>query len=375
MRIHRMAEALSRHGHEVHVVTYHLGAIATPLPFAVHRIRDVPGYTDCSPGPTLRKLLQLDPMLIGALRRLLSSLSFDVLHAHHYEGLLAALLCKARSPLPPLIYDAHTLLATELPYYGINLSSGIKAAIGRCVDQRLPPRADHVIAVTESIRDALAAGGRLERSRIALIPNGVESEHFAPPSNPLRQPPTERRLMFAGNLAAYQGIDLLLRAFAQLRKRLSNAQLTLLTESDFTPYAPLAETLGVREAIELLDPDYVALPGHLQRADVLLNPRPACDGIPQKLLNYMAAGRPIVSFAGSAKILEHEHTGLLVDDGDVGAFAEAALRLLAHPELGERLGGNARELVVAQYGWQQVAAKVERVYETVLSRQRRDPGA
>lgn len=375
IRIHRMADALSRRGHEVHVVTYHLGDRTTPLSFAVHRIRDVPGYIDCRPGPTLGKLLRLDPMLIGKLEQLLDSLPFDVVHAHHYEGLLAALLSRARTPRPPVVYDAHTLLASELPFYRIGLPRGIKAVVGGWLDRSLPPRADHVIAVTDSIRDALLTGGRIDRSGITVISNGVESEFFATETVADARKSAEKRLIFAGNLAAYQGVDLLLQAFALIRRQVGVARLMLLTASDFTPYARLAETLGVRAAIELLNPEYAALPGHLQSADVLLNPRPACHGIPQKLLNYMAAGRPIVSFAGSAKIIEHEHSGLLVRDGDVDAFADAALRILSHPELGRRLGTNAQQLAAAHYGWHQVAAKVEALYEGVLARRRRDAGA
>ena len=70
IRIHRIAEAVARRGHAVHVVTYHLGEDLADPPFVVHRIRDVPAYRRTDPGPTVRKLFQLDPMLAGLLRRL-----------------------------------------------------------------------------------------------------------------------------------------------------------------------------------------------------------------------------------------------------------------------------------------------------------------
>ena len=54
----------------MHVVTYHLGEELADPPFVVHRIRDVPAYRRTDPGPTVRKLFQLDPMLAGLLRRL-----------------------------------------------------------------------------------------------------------------------------------------------------------------------------------------------------------------------------------------------------------------------------------------------------------------
>ena len=363
-----MAEALSQRGHEVHVVTYHLGDRSIPLPFAVHRIRDVPSYTDCSPGPTLRKLLHLDPLLVGRVGRLLDSMPFDVVHAHHYEGLLVALLSGARRRRPPVVYDAHTLLASELPYYGMGLSRGMKSFLGSWLDRSLPPRADHIIAVTDSIRDSLLATTCIGGDRVTLVTNGVESEHFSAVQPLSGRHPARRRIVFAGNLAAYQGVDLLLRAFELIRRRCADARLSFLTDSDFAPYVALAESLGIRGSIDVFNPDYAALPAYLQSADVLLNPRPECDGIPQKLLNYMAAGRPIVSFAGSARIIEHETTGLLVENGDVNAFAAATLRLLLHPQLGDRLGANAQRLANSDFGWQRAAAKTEEVYASLLNR-------
>ena len=367
VRIYRMAEALAGRGHEVQMVTYHIGEKLSPLPFAVHRIRDVPGYTDSEPGPHLRKLLQLDPLLAMTLRRLLRSQSFDVIHAHHYEGLLTALAATAPKRRLPIMFDAHTLLASELPYYSIGVPRIAKKWIGSLLDKHLPRRADHVIAVSESIRSTLIAAGRVDERRISVIPNGVETEHFAAVDSspsPMRQ---GRRLAFAGNLAAYQGVDLLLQAFSIVRRQLDDVRLMILTDSDFASYVPMAESLGIHASIDVINPGYLKLPTYLHGADILLNPRTACAGIPQKLLNYMAAGRPIVSFAGSGKIIEHERTGLLAADGDVQSFADATLRLFSQPEFAARLGANAQALAIKDYGWSQVAANVEAVYEGVLA--------
>jgi glycosyltransferase involved in cell wall biosynthesis len=366
-----MAEALTSRGHEVHVVTYHLGDTQDRLPFAVHRIRGS-RYARTAPGPSWQKLLQLDPQLIRELGRLLRSLDFAVIHAHHYEGLLTALLARHGRRLP-VVFDAHTLLGSELSYYKLGLPAAATAAIGRTFDRHMPRLADHVIAVTDDMRATLIAHGRVDARRITVIPNGVEAEHFAPPPRP-RPERAERRVTFAGSLAVYQGIDLLLESFALIRSQLRNVRLHLLTESDFGGFAPRAESLGVGAAIDVSNPDFAALPGHLHRADVLLNPRPACEGIPQKLLNYMAAGRPIVSCAGSAKLLSHGSTGLVTPDGDAQAFADATLRLLANPDLGNELGANARRLVEQEYTWDGVAAKVERVYEDVLAERRLSAG-
>lgn len=63
IRILRMAEGLAAHGHEVHVITYHLGQAMDDLPFAIHRIPNIPTYQKFSPGPTYQKIVMLDTLL------------------------------------------------------------------------------------------------------------------------------------------------------------------------------------------------------------------------------------------------------------------------------------------------------------------------
>jgi glycosyltransferase involved in cell wall biosynthesis len=108
-------------------------------------------------------------------------------------------------------------------------------------------------------------------------------------------------------------------------------------------------------------------PAILAAATVAVNPRVRCDGIPQKLLNYMAAGLPVATFDGSAGPLRHEVTGLRVADGDVVALAAALERLLTDHELARTLGDAAREQVRREFSWGQVATRVEEVYRDALS--------
>ena len=98
-----------------------------------------------------------------------------------------------------------------------------------------------------------------------------------------------------------------------------------------------------------------------------MNPRARCDGIPQKLLNYMAAGMPIVTFDGSAGPVRHEVTGLRVPDGDTAAMADAMERLLTDRALGRRLGEAARAQAQRDFSWGRVAARVEDVYRLALA--------
>jgi glycosyltransferase involved in cell wall biosynthesis len=82
----------------------------------------------------------------------------------------------------------------------------------------------------------------------------------------------------------------------------------------------------------------------------------------------MAAARAIVATAVSeaTEVIQDGHNGLLVEAGDVGAFAAAMLRLLNNPAERARLGQNAREQAVKQYSWEQYTKQLEEIYRGVL---------
>ena len=367
VRILRMAEALAARGHEVHVITYHLGTGEVAHTVRVHRIRDLWYYRKLSPGPSYRKIALVDPLLVLLLRRLLRELPFDVIHAHHYEGALVGALAR-RGIRVPMIYDAHTLLMSELPFYRLGLPVHLKRAAGLWMDKRIPRLADHTVCVTETIREKLIGEAGMDPERLSVISNGVEFEHFDPalqPSSTGGRPPT---LVFTGNLAEYQGIDLMLKAFRLVRQNVAGVRLLVASDSPFDPYESLSKDLGIRGDIDFVrSPKFQDLPALLVAGDIALNPRVDCDGIPVKLLNYMAAGRAVVSFASSAPGVIHGRTGWLAESGDVQAFAQGVVTLLQNRDLARDLGNAARAYVAENCRWPIVAERCEALYRKLIA--------
>jgi len=365
IRILRLAEAVANHGHEVHVVTYHLGSGPVAPNVNVHRIADIPSYRKTSPGPTFRKLVRVDPSLASLLRRLLRSARFDVIHAHHFEGLLVG--AAARRGLDvPLVFDAHTLLMSELPYYPLGLPNQAKVILGRWGDRLFPRLAEHTICVTDTIQDKLVQQGGIAPDRISVISNGIEFEHFDPARAGTRPRAPGKTLIFTGNLAEYQGIDLMLKAFRHVIASVPDARLVIATDSSFAPYEPLAHDLGIRNQIDLVaSPGFDELPRLLLSADIALNPRTDCDGIPVKLLNYMAAARPAVSFDTAAPGVTHGASGWLAESGKVEDFAAGVVALLHDPERARLIGQGARNYVMEHASWPKAAERCEQIFASL----------
>jgi len=362
LRIFRIAEELSRRGHEVHVLTYSLGDEVDDISFRIHRIRDIKSYRKYSPGPTYQKLLILDSLLTIKLLNFLKKYKIDIIHAHNYEGLIISSLIK-KFKEHPVIYDAHTLLESELPYYGLGLPKNFKRRIGKRLDRWLPRHADHIITVTDDIKRSLIHNAKIDPRNISVITNGVETMHFKYEHKlPKSHKRDGKKLIFTGNLAPYQRVDLLLKIFKKILNVKIDVRLLILSNSSFNHYEPLANALDVRDHIDILQSDYKILPKFLATAEVALNTRTDCDGIPQKLINYMAAGKAIVSFKGSAKNIVHRKTGLIVHNNDIHEFAKAVLSLLDNSELSKTLGDNARKYADQEYSWEKIGDKLEDVY-------------
>jgi glycosyltransferase involved in cell wall biosynthesis len=336
----------------------------------LHRIQNIPTYQKLSSGPTYQKLLLVDPFLVLLLRRVLKLMPFDLIHAHHFEGLLVAKLGGIGHRIP-VIFDAHTLLESELPHYRLGLPIGLKKRLGAFLDQRLPISADHIISVTDQIKLRMKRYGYQDR-KATVVYNGVECDHFNQGSDVCAATGLNTKIVaYAGSMDDFQGIDLLLKAFQKALMQRDDMQLMIITQSSFDKYRSLAQELRIWPHICLVHSNFQDLPSHLVKADIVLNPRIDCDGYPVKLLNYMASGKPIVSFEGSAKNLVHGVNGWIVRDADIQAFADAITMLLEKPLLAKSLGINAKVHSSKMHSWEAIARKLEMVYDSTIKSYRK----
>lgn len=365
VRIERLSEALVARGHAVTVATYHIGETMEASSLDLVRIGRPFVAGTLPPGPSLAKLFRFDPQLVATTRRLLARRSFDLIHAHHMEGLLVGALVRPRGM--PLVYDAHTQLSSELPTYTRAAFQPLIRGIARRLDGLLPRLADHTVCAGGGVRDVLIERYGFPENGVSVAWNGAELEHFEAAVTAraaVRQP--SRRVLYAGTLAGYQDIDLLLQAFARLHRTHSDIRLVLATDSPFDGLIERARALGIAAMIDVENNDFGALPAQLAAAAVAVVPRTQCDGVPQKLLNYMAACCPVVASRGSAALLEHEETGLIVENGDIDGFARAMRRIVDEPALAAALGRNAHAAVVRDLNWDTTAATVEGVYRELV---------
>ncbi|MBU1751007.1 MAG: glycosyltransferase family 4 protein [Chloroflexi bacterium] len=355
----QLAEALAARGHTVHLVTYHLAGAAPPVALPVHRIPPVPGYTKLGAGPSWAKPF-LDLLLAGRLLQVVRREHVQVIHAHNMEALACGLLVRPWTGVP-VVYHGHNILEQELPaYFQHPLLRRLARGLGRMADANLPRRADAVLVLTAHAADVLRDRG-VPAARLHLIPPGIDCPPVpVPPGMP------GARVVYAGNLDPYQDMELLLHAWPLVQAARPDATLTLISASFPRRWAQLAAASGPVPGLQfVLGRDFDQVWDAIGAADVVVCPRTSQDGFPIKLLNYMAAGRPIVVSAGSAHGLTHGETAYVVPNGDGPAFAAGIVALLNDPALARRLGAAAHQLACARHAWDLIAGQVEIIYRTL----------
>jgi glycosyltransferase involved in cell wall biosynthesis len=198
-------------------------------------------------------------------------------------------------------------------------------------------------------------------ARVAVVPNAVDVERYAPrPDDP---PPDRSTLLFFGALDYFPNSDALAFFLDHVWPRVLAAHPS--TRLRILGRRPPAWLVARREPgveiggfVEDLRPSIAA-------AGAVIVPLRLGGGTRLKILEAMAMAKPIVSTELGAEGIDVAHgRELLLADG-AEAFAAEIGRLLDAPALGIRLGRAARALVERRYSWRASAAVVDEVFQAL----------
>jgi len=166
------------------------------------------------------------------------------------------------------------------------------------------------------------------------------------------------RIVSVGRLVPKKGMDVLVRAIAQLAGQGMPVLCDIIGEGpERRRLEAMTGELGVESLVRLrgalAPPDARRA---LAKADVVAlacvrSPNGDMDGIPVALMEGMAAGRPVVSttISGIPELITDGDSGLLVEPGDPGSLAAAIRRLLEEPSLAARLAAAGARVVEERF--------------------------
>ncbi len=315
-----------------------------------------------NPGP---QPLSLGALTLAMMRELTRQRPDVVLFCHVFAAVAGRGLCR-RFGLPYVV-------AT----YGMELQA-----------RRIQPYLHDTLAgsarvITISRHTArLAEEKGATADRIGLVGVGVPRELLSAPRAsvddvPSLPHPTGPVILTVARLdERYKGHDTMLHALPLIAARLPGVTYVVAGDGRYRAYyEELAASLGIGGRVvftgRIGDDERLAL---YDRCDLFaLISRVAVDGGVEGFgivfLEAAARGKPSVGgrSGGVLDAIVDEETGLLVDPTDVGAVADACVRLLDDGDLARRMGEAGRERVRATYTWEQVAARVEALLLQAMS--------
>lgn len=241
----------------------------------------------------------------------------------------------------PLREEAALFRTLPHPEEAAAIESGVLAA------------ADLIFAVSEEVRNALAELG-VSRSKVDVLPNGVDPRKFPPRTGRGRRPLT---IGFCGSLKPWHGVEVLVEAFRRALGELDEGSLRLEVVGD----GPEARTLDRAALPEGSLVRHGALPHRAARRvmaswDVGVAPYlplPRFYFSPLKVLEYLATGLCVVaSDLGQIRaLLRRGEAGVLVPPGDAASLAEALVSLARDPAHARALGERGRAHVLSSHTW------------------------
>jgi glycosyltransferase involved in cell wall biosynthesis len=296
------------------------------------------------PLATISAFTDWDPITVGAARALVRSTRPDLILSHGQRparvfgkaagqatgGASTVLAVCLHKPSFDVVADTHYLCV------GRHLA---KLAIERGVAE------DHVWFIPN-----------------AVTPPAVQAQPFSREGKPVK-------IVAAGRLHSKKGFDVLIRAVGKLRSWGFDVTCEIAGDGDERDdLEALIQELDLDPCVKLVGwQDDVA--GFLATGDLFAFPSHQ-EGFPLTLLEAMAVGLPVVAteIDGPVEILKEGINGRLVPDDDIDRLGEALGELIGDRETAKRLGAAGRELVLAEYGPDELARRLEAALEGMLSK-------
>jgi glycosyltransferase involved in cell wall biosynthesis len=299
---------------------------------------------------------------------------FDVIHAHNPPDTLFLVAAIYKPFGKKFVFDHHDL-CPELYQSRYKAEKGLLTDLLTLFERASLRLADITIATNESYRTIQIERGKVKPENVFVVRNGPNLERvtYRAPNERLRKM-NKCILCYVGALNPQDGVDYLLRSLRDLVYKLNrkNFYCVIMGKGDsLEDLRALARDLNLEDYVEL--PGYVSevdLMSNLSAADICVDPDPSSPlndvSTWIKVMEYMALGKPIVTFDLKETRWSAQNAALYVKPNNELEFAEAIARLIDRPDIRIQMGEFGRRRVQLELKWDVVGQNLLRGYRTLL---------
>ena len=301
---------------------------------------------------------------------------FDVIHAHNPPDTLFLVAIPYKIIGKKYVFDHHDL-CPELYRSRYNASQDLVARVLTFLEWCNLKLADVTIATNESYKQVHISRGGRKPETVFIVRNGPNATRMrmVAPSPQLRAN-GKKVLCYIGSLNPQDGVDYLLRSLRHLVNDLKREDFhcVIIGNGDsLSDLRALSKDLGLNGHVELTGyiPDK-QLQEYLAAADICMDPDPSSPlndvSTWIKVMEYMAYGKPIVSFDLRESRYSARDAAVFVPCNDELAFARATAKLMDDPGLRQKMGRFGRERVERELQWSVVSKNLLAAYQSLLGR-------
>ncbi|MGB7873956.1 MAG: glycosyltransferase [Anaerolineales bacterium] len=357
------------------------------VPHVVHELGYGNRVVHVPAGPEVpvakREMADYIPQFVEGIKQFAAEkdLQYDLIHSHYWmSGLAAEALSDAWGNVP-IVHMFHTL--GEMKNRIAQSDEEREGSYRVDGEKQVIARVDRIVASTLAEQTQLQYLYKASKSKISIIPPGVDTGHFYPiPMDEAREyigaDPDNKLILFVGRIEPLKGLETLIRAISWHRT-FNPGQVTLAIiggEPDASPQEMSAEMTRIQQLCDDLCMGRMVvflgkraqdtLPYYYSAADVLVMPS-HYESFGMVALEAMACGTPVIAsqVGGLAFLIQDGETGYLIPDQDPKALCEKLMILLSDPHQRQTMGLRAAEYA-KDYAWANVAAQIMDVYKSLV---------
>jgi glycosyltransferase involved in cell wall biosynthesis len=289
--------------------------------------------------------------------------NFDIVHTHDLWSNLLGIPAARLAGVPAIVSSRRDL--AHLDWYQGRRRRWLR---------RIQNLSGMVLANATPIRDALIAQDGFSPEKVRVIWNGVDIAKFRASREGRDQifpgVGDGKVIVLVGNMHSdVKGHPWLIAAAPGVVREFPSTRFVLVGDGEQRViFEQQVAGLGLERNFLFLG-RRADIPEILACSDIAVLPSRA-EGLPNAVLEYMAAGLPTVvsRVGGNAELIEEGRTGLLVPPEDSAALSEALLKLLHDPHLATHLAENGRAFTIRNFSFERLVRDVDALYTELLQR-------